>query len=200
MLCMCFTMTATAFAESGDSGLSLTNAEKEALYKEYSTIIEDLTKETGSPVLLVPFNEIEEQDWITPEQFKKDVKANIESLQNTMTVDKNMSQTRSYNTTATKYFSASFATSKSIRIAVTGSFTTSLNPSIGRQVFGSVKSITTKREGGTGTWTYGGYVGSIIDGGRTYVIRITGQVKEGSVTYPVTKDVEFYCSAQGVVS
>ena len=58
----------------------------------------------------------------------------------------------------------------------------------------------TSKMSGTGTWKQTGYTPSLIDGGRTYAISLSGTftingLKSGRHLY-----YEFYCNADGRVS
>ncbi|WP_297989467.1 hypothetical protein [Anoxybacillus sp.] len=63
-----------------------------------------------------------------------------------------------------------------------------------RQLFSGVKSISSKASG-SGTWTQTGYNAELIDGGRTYVITVSGKYSYHGATYTISTSIEFYCNA-----
>jgi hypothetical protein len=81
---------------------------------------------------------------------------------------------------------------------VTGTFETQYSDVHKRQLFAGVKSITSTASG-SGTWTQTGWNAELIDGGRTYVITVSGKYSYNGATYTISKSVEFYCNADGSV-
>ncbi|AIE59207.1 hypothetical protein MGA3_04000 [Bacillus methanolicus MGA3] len=60
-------------------------------------------------------------------------------------------------------------------------------------MFAGVKSIASDASG-SGNWTLTGYSAELIDGGRTYVITVSGKYSYNGVTYTISKSIEFYCN------
>ncbi|KHF27537.1 hypothetical protein LR68_03659 [Anoxybacillus sp. BCO1] len=77
---------------------------------------------------------------------------------------------------------------------VTGTFETQYSDVHKRQLFSGVKSISSKVSG-SGTWTQTGYNAELIDGGRTYVITVSGKYSYHGATYTISTSIEFYCNA-----
>jgi hypothetical protein len=77
---------------------------------------------------------------------------------------------------------------------VTGTFETQYSDVHKRQLFSGVKSISSKAFG-SGTWTQTGYNAELIDGGRTYVITVSGKYSYNGATYTISTSIEFYCNA-----
>lgn len=77
---------------------------------------------------------------------------------------------------------------------VTGTFETQYSDVHKRQLFSGVKSISSKASG-SGTWTQTGYNAELIDGGRTYVITVSGKYSYNGATYTISTSIEFYCNA-----
>ncbi|AMA74256.1 hypothetical protein P4S83_09015 [Aneurinibacillus thermoaerophilus] len=84
-------------------------------------------------------------------------------------------------------------------LSITGTFETQYSDIYERQMFAGIKSITSKVTTG-GSWKQTGYEVRLIDGGRTYVITVSGYFTIAGVTYTVTESVEFYCNADGSIS
>lgn len=77
---------------------------------------------------------------------------------------------------------------------VTGTFETQYSDVHKRQLFSGVKSISSTASG-SGTWTQTGYNAELIDGGRTYVITVSGKYSYNGATYTISTSIEFYCNA-----
>ncbi|XWN53388.1 hypothetical protein L0P96_05675 [Anoxybacillus flavithermus] len=77
---------------------------------------------------------------------------------------------------------------------VTGTFKTQYSDVHKRRLFSGVKSISSKASG-SGTWTQTGYSVELIDGGRTYVITVSGKYSYHGATYTISTSIEFYCNA-----
>ncbi|THD16654.1 hypothetical protein CI793_06625 [Anoxybacillus ayderensis] len=81
---------------------------------------------------------------------------------------------------------------------VTGTFETQYSDVHKRKLFSGVKSISSKASG-SGTWTQTGYSAELIDGGRTYVITVSGKYSYNGATYTISTSIEFYCNANGSI-
>lgn len=88
----------------------------------------------------------------------------------------------------------------SVNLSVSGTFNTILNSesSTGRQIFGSVKSLTSIAN--KGSWSQKGYTKYNIDSGRTCQIDVTGVWTYNNVTITKGVTIYFYCSPNGVIS
>ena len=72
--------------------------------------------------------------------------------------------------------------------------------SSGRQYISSVSSISSRLVSGNGTWTQTGSDYSLMDGGRTASVTVTGKATYAGASYTVRPTAEFYCSATGGIS
>lgn len=96
--------------------------------------------------------------------------------------------------------SASFKAGQTTQtLSITGTFETQYSDVHKRQMFAGIKSINSKVTSGIGSWKQTGYEYQLIDGGRTYVIYVSGTYTIGGQSYSVTVSVEFYCNADGSV-
>lgn len=188
-------LSAAAFAETAAGGAS----SRSELYAEYLDIAEDVTQETGVPISVVDMKDFTDQDWVSPEIYKAEMLKIAESLDTKLVEENTGARSAKASTTASKVIAVTYD-GGSMKVKVTGSFTTVLSESLGRQVFSGIKSITSAKYSGNGTWTDKGYSRTLIDGGRTYSVSVAGTVKIGTNKYDTTGNVFFYCSATGAVS
>jgi hypothetical protein len=85
-------------------------------------------------------------------------------------------------------------------LTITGTFETRYSNVHRTSIFSGIKSITSRVASGVGSWKQTGYEYELIDGGRTYVIYVSGTYTISGQSYPVTVSIEFYCNADGSVS
>ncbi|UNL87559.1 hypothetical protein [Priestia koreensis] len=174
----------------------LTQKQKEGYYKKYAEIIKAVNAANpGKELTLVPFKQFKQEDWVTPEQFKKIA---TERVNMKLSVSKGSNKTYSMSSvTKTKSKTiSSHGVSRSIN--VTGNFNTSYDQDRRRNFFVSCNSITTKLEG-TGSWSVSGTTKELIDSGRTYAITIGGKYTLNGISSSHQLSLEFYCNADGSV-
>ena len=193
MLMLCFGLAVPAFA--ANPGLDA--ATKKAYYEQYVEIAKEVSKETELSISVLPMEEFAEEDWRTPDDFRKI----ITEIANWNLVCNEKSDVQTYSrASATKSTTVS-ADSKTFTLSITGSFETQLHPVGQRQVFSRVNSITSSISGRIGTWKQIGYESTVIDRGRTMAVTVSGQLTVAGVQFNnKLASVEFYCNENGVIS
>lgn len=186
-------MAVTANAAPAD----LDDATKQEYYAEYVEIANEVAEATELDISVLPMDEISEEDWCTPEEFR----SLITSVANSQIVCTAPSEIQPFSTGSAKKNATISANNQTYTISITGSFETNVNSTAGRQYFTGINSITSSLSGGVGSWRQTGYEGVIIDAGRTYAITVSGRLTVGNAVFAnQTAYVEFYCSATGVIS
>ncbi len=176
----------------------LTQEQKEAYYKQYVKIIEEVVADhEGVSMEVVPFDKYAEEDWVEPGEFRKRAieRANLtfvdsqESSQSSPITLAGISKTKSKNFDADGH---------TVTLNITGDFETAYNFSLQRQVFMGINSLTSRAT--DGSWTQTGYTPDRIDGGRTYAITVSGRYVLNSIKTNHHVYIEFYCDEKGRVS
>ncbi|MGE7843067.1 hypothetical protein ACQKNX_20040 [Lysinibacillus sp. NPDC093712] len=92
--------------------------------------------------------------------------------------------------------------SKEANIYFKGSFDTQLNSNTpeGRQLFSVFNSITSEAADADGSWTQVGYEASLIDGGVTYVIDVSGKYTQSGIISTQIITLTFHCNIYGGIS
>jgi hypothetical protein len=175
----------------------LDEATKQAYYAEYLEIAQEVALETELDISVLPFDEFQDEDWRTPEEFRNFI-TEVANWNLAGTYTSEPAMTRS-TASATKTTTVT-ADGHNYTLAITGNFETGLNTSTGRQHFSSINSITSKLAGYTGTWKQTGYEAQPLDAARTFAITVSGELTiAGTVFANKLAYVEFYCSSTGVV-
>ncbi|MMZ56518.1 hypothetical protein D1872_184130 [compost metagenome] len=176
----------------------LTQEQKEAYYKQYVKIIEEVVADhEGTNMWVAPFDEFTEEDWVEPEEFRQKAIAranlrfeNFQLSNPSGPVDiAGISKTKE-----TQIYSEGVA----VGLYVTGSFETEYNHTAKRQFFKTINSLTSRTS--KGTWKQTGYTPRLIDAARTFEISIGGELKLDGVYSTHRASVEFRCDAQGGIS
>lgn len=205
VLMMVFLILSSYCVGYAETGSGLSYAEKVKLYSEYTKIAEEASEEYSMPVFISPMDSFADAEWVSAEAYKAEMDSIIKSFKITSVISsENLSNAAARSAvSATKIVSALYmqnGTENTINISVTGSFNTQYSSSLDRQLFSGINSITAVKSSGNGTWTYDGYAKSLIDGGRTYHITVSGYVKIETVNFAALADTYFYCSGNGGVS
>lgn len=171
-------------------------ATKQKYYAEYVEIADEVGKQTGLDISVLPMSEFADEDWRTPEEFR----SLITTIANWRIVCTEQNGIQPFSTaSATKNATVS-ASGLNYTIAVTGSFETNVDGATGRQHFTRINSITSSMQSGVGTWTQTGYESQSLDSARTYGITVSGRLTVGGAVFAnKTAYVEFYCSSTGIV-
>lgn len=176
----------------------LTEEQKENYYAQYVDIVAETNEKYPDADLTIgSLDSFKNEEWVEPEEFKNIV------------IDMATKEFKPVQSNGgIQLFSVAGKTKKvsttingiAVTISVSGTFNTVLNneSSTGRQIFGSVKSLTSTAN--KGSWKQKGYTKYIIDSGRTCQIDVTGAWTYNNVTKTKGVTVEFYCSSSGVIS
>jgi hypothetical protein len=172
--------------------------DRTALYNEYVNIVEAVAEETDILIEILPMDEFTEDDWISTDEFEKRVRSIANAK---ITVENGESGISVLSAVgASKTVTISTEGGASAKIQINGSFNTQYLESAKRQFFSGINSITSSKISGSGTWSQIGYEYTVIDGGRTYNVIVSGNYTVSGVKYTKLLSVEFYCSAVGRAS
>lgn len=195
ILAICCVCT-SAFAAPVAEDVGLDELTKREYYAEYNEIAKEVSKETELDIVVLPMDEFKEEDWRTPEEFRK----YITEVAKWRLICTEVGIQPYSTATATKSAKVT-ADGDTHSIDITGSFKTQLWASTGRQHFAGINSITSKMSGRVGTWKQTGYEYELIDSARTYAIHVSGELTiAGAKFLNKLAYVEFYCSNTGLVS
>ena len=159
---------------------------KEELYQEYQEIVKNVVNETGKSLQLKAFEEMDDDDWVSPEMFEQ------------AAYDMSNASIRSVGS-ASKSVTGDFF-GKSFTVVIYGDFMTQYDSSTQRQLFLSRESITSACSTGGMEWTQIDYAVSKKDGRRTYSVDVSGKLEYLGLYANYVFNVEFYCNAQGAIS
>lgn len=192
MLTLSLSLPVTAFA-AGTTELN--EATKQEWYQEYQEIIKEVSAESEFGLTLSPYEDFEEGDWKTPEEFRDFAEAMANAH---VEFASELAPGPQSSGSATK---RAYITVQNVRygIDITGRFTTQYDSNQGRQLFSGTPSFTSKAAG-NGSWSQIGTEWSFIDSGRTCSATISGNFTIAGVGGIYLARTEFYCSAQGNIT
>jgi len=197
--------SAQSVEETPKEPLSLTDEEKRQYYEQYLEIIDRaMQKKTGLSFGVVPIEEYKDEYWITPQQFENDVQSWLEEhlaterekIDNMLITPEPVITNADGSTTKTTYI---YFPNLLKTIEVTGYFETQYNEVSKRQLFKSVDNISTTLTYPKGDWVQTSYNVFLIDGGRTYRIRIEGYFDYVGLHYEKAFTIEFNCDGNGKI-
>ncbi|MFP3916316.1 hypothetical protein U5N28_00790 [Lysinibacillus telephonicus] len=183
--------------------LLLTEEQKKEYYKQYKEIMDKVNeKKLGLGLEVAPMESFEESDWVEPKDYEKMVNSIVEDFLATER-EKKAALSRYLEETVTNldgettkpiyvYFSGLM-----IKIKMTANFVTQYNAEYDRQLFIAVNDISTQLADKKGTWEQTSSKASLIDGGKTYSIRIEGIFYFNGITYEKAFTIEFSCDEFG---
>lgn len=191
--------------------LNLTDEQKQDYYEQYQKILDEANAlKLGTHWGLSPIEEWEDSYWVTPEEFEKSVQEWIDAYleierEKVAKASTNLKNAKTENGITTKgtfiYMSGVFK-----EIEVSAEFETQYNEELNRQVFSGVNHVSTELVFKTnGRWEQTNYEATILDGGRTYSIRIEGiytmKYSNGyEHSYEKAFTMEFTCDEVGNIS
>ena len=185
---------------------------KQEYYQEYKRIIREANEKIGSKDFdLLPIDEINEDDMLTPKEFQKAVNAAIQLDTQKPVIDDNggeysnesndnMSARASGETvTESQNKKVSVADNHSVIMKCTATFVTRYNASKKRRFITQIKSAKVTVSGYGFSWKKSSTITKrVIDGGRTGEILCLGVIKNPSgFTKQVSLSFEFYCNTGG---
>ncbi|MED0706828.1 hypothetical protein [Aneurinibacillus aneurinilyticus] len=182
---------------------SLTQQEKEQYYKQYMKIVEEvMQKKIGIHIEVPPMEQFQPEDWIEPKAYETRVQnivddyltAERETLNALSSTTNKVVTNLNGETTKTAYI---YIPDIIGEIEVTGKFETQYNAYHDRQVFRKLENISTQAVSSGSTWEQTSYEASLIDGGRTYSIRIEGIYSLNGLSNEKAFTIEFHCDEFG---
>ncbi|MCI8285291.1 MAG: hypothetical protein HFE90_08540 [Firmicutes bacterium] len=183
---------------------NLTDERKAKLYEQYKIKLFEIAMDHNMNFELLPMEEFEERDWVTPEKFKEHLEymANLEFKVNESEWAEEENFTVLWPMRAVNKSVKVISTDGSIAavIKVRGELQTDLDERAKRQVFSEFNSVTSSMERGMGSWEHLGYERCYADGFRTCMVIIGGTYKSRGVSMQRTAGINFYCRPTGQVA
>lgn len=185
---------------------------KQEYYQEYKRIIKEANEKIGSKDFeLLPIDEINEDDMLTPKEFQKAVNASIQLDTQKPVIDNNggeysnesndnMSARASGETvTESQSKDVRVATNHLVTIRCRATFVTRYNASKKRRFITQIKSAKVTVSGYGFSWKKSPTITKrVIDSGRTGEISCLGVIKNSSgFTKQISSTFEFYCNTAG---
>jgi hypothetical protein len=185
--------------------LDLTQKQKEEYYKQYVEIVDKaMEKKTGINIELSPMEDFPLEAWVEPKEFEARIQDMVE--QHLATEREKLNALSPTTKEAVTNFNGETSKTTYIyvpdsiwQIEVTGKFETQYNPDNGRQLFANVDNISSKVISSFATWEQTSYEVSLIDGGRTYSIRIEGVLSVSGASFEKAFTIEFHCDEVGKI-
>ncbi|GED17962.1 hypothetical protein [Aneurinibacillus migulanus] len=184
---------------------SLTEQEKQQYYKQYVEIVEEvMQKKIGIHIEVLPMEQFQPEDWVEPKEYEARIQNMVdryltverETLNALSSTTNKVVRNLNGETTKTTYI---YIPDIIREIEVTGKFETQYNAYHDRQVFGKLENISTQAASSVGTWEQTSYEASLIDGGRTYSIRIEGIYSLNGLSNEKAFTIEFHCNEVGKI-
>ncbi|GEM_PF-1097178 len=185
---------------------ALTDEVKKQYYEQYLEIIEEaMALKSGLIIGVSPIEKFEDDHWITPEKFEKDVYSWIEQH---LITERKMNEMMLINPEPVIINNDGSTTKKTylyfpdlIRtIEVTGDFETQYSISYNRQMFSSVQNVSTKLvKTQNGDWKQTSFKTDLIDGGRSISIQIDGIFELNNTQFEKRFTIEFACDEYGKI-
>lgn len=213
-LLLLFTALCSSPINAMASDETLSNEEKSEYYQEYLAITAEISEEAGFPIRVVPMEEIADEQWVSPEEFRSALQSNIagsnassssiptpDSYSPPEIFDGQMARVSERSTSSGSKKGTITANNNTYQISITGVFTTQYNSSLERQVFSGITSISST-SADSGSWGQTSYDYYFTDSMRTACVTVAGWYKpKGSIVeYNRSCTVEFYCNSKGGIS
>lgn len=196
------------------SDKSLSDDEKNEYYQEYLAITAEVSEEAGFPIRVIPMEEIADEQWVSPEEFRSTLQSAIagsndssdpipapDSYSHPETFDGPMARVSARSTSSGSKKGTIVANNATYQLSITGVFTTQYNSSLERQVFSGLTSISST-SADSGSWSQTGYDYYFTDSMRTACVTVAGWYKPKDLIteFNRTCTVEFYCNSKGGIS
>lgn len=188
-----------------DATKPITEEQKQQYYEQYKKIVEQaMQQKVGINIEVAPIEEFKESDWVVPDLFEKRVQGIVDSHLETerekitaMSFYATPHETNTIGqTTKSTYI---YVTDRMKEIEVSASFETQYSEAHDRQLFVAIDNISSQLAIPKGTWEQTSYKASLIDGGRTYRIRIEGILDYLNISTPKAFTIEFSCNEFGKI-
>lgn len=187
---------------------TLTEKQKKQYYKQYVKIVDKaMEKKVGIDIGVVPMKQFQSEDWQEPKEFEKMIQGIVdehlakEREYLSLSLNENNEVTNEEDGKITKKTYV-YAGDSLVKLRVSGNFETRLDEYKGRQLFSKLNNVSSQIENpySSGTWKQTSHKISLIDGGRTYSIRIEGIYSVAGASFEKAFTIEFYCSEVGRIS
>lgn len=181
--------------------IPMTEVQKQQYYAKYKTIVQRaMEQKTGLALSVPPIEELKDSDWKTPEEYENMIQNMME--QHLITERERIAGMASYLEPAA---TVNGETTKSTyiyfpdilkEIKVTATFDTAYNTKLNRQLFVSVDNVSSQITN-QGEWKQTSYEASLVDGGKTYIIRVEGIFTLNNLSFEKQFTIEFHCDEFG---
>lgn len=185
--------------------LSLSDEQKQRYYEEYTRMIQEANDlKLGLKLELDPIDEF--SYWVSLEDFKKRIQGYVDSYVQTerekvAAASSNLKDAKTNangETTKRKFIYISGLLKE---IEFNAKFETNYSGELNRQLFVGVENISTQLVyQNRGNWEQTSYEATIVDGGKTYRIRIEGIFTYMDVSYEKAFTIEFECDQFGNIT
>lgn len=180
-----------------------TNKLKEEYYTQYQKIIDEVKQQYGIELSLQPIEQFDEQNMMSPEEFKIAVLKNYETLNN-LSVEHNITRENSINGIELyTYENTDLYSTYGVKISFTAGINVLKHPETNLyfiESFTAFKPTTSSSKPNVAV-VVDSYNTSIIDGGRTHVIRCDFTLTVEGVNYSKTEAAYYYLNRNtGVIT
>ena len=185
---------------------SLTEKQKKQYYKQYVKIVDEaMEKKVGIHIEVTPMDEFQPEDWIEPKAYETMVQNIVDEYLVTERKTLNALSSTAHNEVTNVNGKTTKTTDIYVgdvipTIEVSGNIETQFNEYHDRQLFAKLDNISTQVVSSLGKWEQTSYESSLIDGGRTYSIRIEGIYRLNGQSFPKAFTIEFSCNKFGKIS
>ena len=183
--------------------IPVSEEQKKQYYEQYVRIVEwAMAQKAGISIGVSSMEEFKESDWVEPKEFEERIRNIVDGHLATerekisaMSTTSNQAVTnRDGSTTKTTYI---YFSDMLKAIEVTGNFNTKYSTDHNRHLFVAADNISTALASSQGTWEQKSYQASLLDGGRSYSIRIEGIFELNNIAIEKAFTIEFSCDEDG---
>jgi hypothetical protein len=178
---------------------AITSSTKEQTYEEYQKIIEDAKEKYDAQIYLLPIDQINESDMLSPEEFKdkidKIVNEKIDVKVNNDVSGIIKTELYAYGYGTTKVYDDS---DDSYTIKIACDCYTEYNSVAGREVFNRIQNINSSSN--ACDWNQEGSESYTFDGNRSACIKVSGTFTVAGMKFTKTASITLNCSSDGNVT
>lgn len=189
------------------SASTLSNAQKEELYNQYQTVIEEVRGDYNlSPdeLSLSPISEFTDEAWVDAETFKERA-IHLSQLEATsvvevpsLSLDSEIQPFNTLSNSVTQKKSFTYGSDIDFDVTFTANFYTVYNTTQGRMVFSNLANFSSSSN--KGKWSVIATKPLITEGGRSLKIEGTGKLVYLGAEAVKTYTLLYTCSSSGTVS
>ncbi len=198
-LAMAFCIILSTSVISAVEGSSLSQAQKDAYYAQYSEMIDTANYISTQHLELVPKEELHEENWIDPDAFRAMILdiAEISVLPEGFAEQMPVSKIKEKGSASGSVFSAEktaeiINSDTAVKVKIQADFDISYSEWHERPLITGISAVMSEKACGAGTWEPEGYVYRIGDGGRTCHVYVFGKYTIAGLERGRMASAEFY--------